>query len=88
MTSTNNKQWVLSRNDIGFDGLDLCETPIPEVGDDEVLVKLNATTLNYRDLAIAKVYTTIIPCLFFRVLIRANTGNIPPPLQAARHTPL
>lgn len=56
MTPTVSKQWILSRNDKDFDGLDFCETRIPELGDGEVLVKLNATTLNYRDLVIAKVY--------------------------------
>ena len=55
MAPTTTKQWVVSRNDKGFDGLELSEVQIPEVGENEVLVKLNAAALNYRDLVIAKV---------------------------------
>lgn len=52
------KQWILSRNDKGFDGLEPREVHIPQVGETEVLVKLNAAALNYRDLIIAKVFRT------------------------------
>lgn len=52
------KQWILSRNDKGFDGLEPREVNIPQVGETEVLVKLNAAALNYRDLIIAKVFRT------------------------------
>lgn len=45
----------MSRNDRGFDGLEPKEVNIPHVGDTEVLIKLNAAALNYRDLLIAKV---------------------------------
>lgn len=52
------KQWILSRNDKGFDGLEPHEVNIPQVGETEILVKLNAAALNYRDLIIAKVFKT------------------------------
>lgn len=48
----------MSRNDKGFDGLEPREVIIPQVGETEVLVKLNAAALNYRDLIIAKVFKT------------------------------
>ena len=34
----------------GIDGLALVEKPVPEPGEGEVLVRLKAATLNYRDL--------------------------------------
>ncbi|KAI9656757.1 MAG: hypothetical protein M1821_003396 [Bathelium mastoideum] len=46
------KQWVLHGTG-SFDCLKLEEAPIPEVGDHEVLVKIHAASLNYRDLMIA-----------------------------------
>lgn len=42
------KQWVTTQN--GLDQLELMEVPAPErLGDDEVFVKINAVSLNYRD---------------------------------------
>lgn len=58
MAPTMAKQWIVSRNDKGFDGLEPREVPIPQIGETEVLVKLNAAALNYRDLIIAKVFRT------------------------------
>lgn len=52
MTTT--EQWIVSRNDMGFDGLEAREVKLPQVGETEVLVKLNAAALNYRDQVIAK----------------------------------
>ncbi|EHK15337.1 uncharacterized protein TRIVIDRAFT_56510 [Trichoderma virens Gv29-8] len=47
------KQWnVVEYNN--FEGLKFSEQPLPEVGDSQVLVKLEAASLNYRDLLIAK----------------------------------
>lgn len=52
------KQWIVSRNDKVFDGLKRHEVMVPQVGETEVLVKLNAAALNHRDLVIAKVLKT------------------------------
>lgn len=49
------KQWVITSDEKGFDGLVFKEAPVPKLGENEVLVKLHAASLNYRDLAIAKV---------------------------------
>lgn len=46
------KQWVVENKDNGFDGLAFKDAPIPTVGETEVLVKLQAASLNYRDLII------------------------------------
>ncbi|KAJ0117069.1 zinc-binding dehydrogenase [Diaporthe amygdali] len=54
MTPSTTKQWIVSRNDKGFDGLEPREVKILEVGEIEVRIKLNAAALNYRDLVIAK----------------------------------
>ena len=54
MAAKNQKQWTVTGTDKGFDGLVLSDAPVPAVGDNEVLVKLRAASLNYRDLIIPK----------------------------------
>lgn len=49
------KQWVVNGADKGFDGMTFGNGPVPKVGENEVLVKLHAAALNYRDLTIPKV---------------------------------
>ncbi|KAJ5632419.1 hypothetical protein N7490_008758 [Penicillium lividum] len=48
------KQWVIESKDKDFDGLVCKEAAIPHVGEFDVLVKLEAASLNYRDLIIPK----------------------------------
>jgi NADPH:quinone reductase-like Zn-dependent oxidoreductase len=48
------KAWTVEGH-TGFDDLKLhTELPVPEVSDYEVLVKIHAVSLNYRDLLIPK----------------------------------
>lgn len=47
------QQWRVAKA-TGFDGLELSEVNVPEVGDSQCLVKIQGTSLNYRDLVIAK----------------------------------
>lgn len=55
MPAQTSTDWVLE-DQKGFDSLNLVEgRPIPDLGDSDVLVKLYAASLNYRDLVIAKV---------------------------------
>lgn len=43
------KEWVTNQD--GLDKLQLTEVPAPDrLGDDEVLVKINVVSLNYRDI--------------------------------------
>jgi NADPH:quinone reductase-like Zn-dependent oxidoreductase len=49
------KQWVVVDKENGFDSLNFKEGPVPQCGENEVLVKLRAASLNYRDLIIPKV---------------------------------
>ena len=49
------KQWIVESKDRDFDGLVYQDAHIPKVGESEVLVKLQAASLNYRDLIIPKV---------------------------------
>ncbi len=49
------KQWVITGSDKGFDGLQVQDAQVLKLSDHDVLVKLHAASLNYRDLAIAKV---------------------------------
>lgn len=56
MAPTTMKQWVVSGKDKGFDGMSFGEAPIPKVGENEVLVKFQAASLNFRDLIIPKVH--------------------------------
>ncbi|KAJ6104491.1 hypothetical protein N7523_010811 [Penicillium sp. IBT 18751x] len=49
------KQWLVEGKEKDFDGLVLNKAaPVPKVGENEVLVKLHAASLNYRDLIIPK----------------------------------
>ena len=48
-------QWTVLDKENGFDGLTYGEVPVPKVGENEVLVKFRAASLNYRDLIIPKV---------------------------------
>ncbi|KAL7903076.1 hypothetical protein HDV63DRAFT_111707 [Trichoderma sp. SZMC 28014] len=47
------KQWNIEKFD-EFNGLKFSEQPLPELGDSEVLVKIEAASLNYRDLTLAR----------------------------------
>ncbi|PTB65013.1 NAD(P)-binding protein [Trichoderma citrinoviride] len=47
------KQWNVIKGE-GFDSLQYSEQPLPEIGDSHVLVRLEAASLNYRDLVIAQ----------------------------------
>ena len=55
MTPSTTKQWTLEGKD-GFDSLKFSEkTPIPDLGEKDVLVHFYSVSLNYRDLIIPKV---------------------------------
>ncbi|KAF9889331.1 hypothetical protein FE257_007441 [Aspergillus nanangensis] len=47
------KQWTITGHN-GFDSLKYSEAPVPELGDNQVLVKLRGASLNFRDLMIPK----------------------------------
>lgn len=49
------KQWTVLNKENDFNGLVLGDAPVPKCGENDVLVKLNAASLNYRDLIIPKV---------------------------------
>lgn len=49
------KQWTITGTDKGFDGLEYGDVDVPKVGDNDVLVKINGASLNFRDLIIPKV---------------------------------
>ncbi|KAJ0108977.1 hypothetical protein J7T55_005525 [Diaporthe amygdali] len=48
------KQWTVTGTDKGFDGLEFGDAPVPKVGENDVLVKIQGASLNYRDLIIPK----------------------------------
>ncbi|KKK19325.1 hypothetical protein P175DRAFT_0458355 [Aspergillus ochraceoroseus IBT 24754] len=52
MASATMKQWTVIDAESGFDGLKYTDAPVPKVGENEVLVKLHAASLNYRDVII------------------------------------
>ncbi|KAJ5757932.1 uncharacterized protein N7511_006626 [Penicillium nucicola] len=54
MPPTTMKQWVVQDKEHDFDGLVYQDAEVPKVGENEVLVKLQAASLNYRDLVIPK----------------------------------
>ena len=47
------KQWTVDRKS-GHDGLE--RVKVPELGDHDILVKIRAASLNYRDIVIADVW--------------------------------
>jgi len=55
MTPSTMKQWVVHDKKHDLEGLVYQDVPVPKVGENEVLVKLQAASLNYRDLIIPKV---------------------------------
>lgn len=53
------RRWVVKDTKNGFDGLQLeNDVEIPPLGDYDVLVKIQAVSLNYRDLIIPQVRRT------------------------------
>lgn len=56
--TTTAKQWEMRGETKGFDELHFIDTPIPNPGQYEVLVKFYAASLNYRDITIPKVSKT------------------------------
>ncbi|KAI3393738.1 hypothetical protein diail_3784 [Diaporthe ilicicola] len=48
------KQWTVTSLEKGFDGLVYGDAPVPKVGENDVLVKVQGASLNYRDLIIPK----------------------------------
>lgn len=56
MAAETMRQWVLHGKN-GIESLSFEETHIPQPGENEVLIKLHAVSLNYRDLMIANVST-------------------------------
>jgi NADPH:quinone reductase-like Zn-dependent oxidoreductase len=55
MAPENMKQWSVQGKEKGFDELTYKDAPVPTVGDNDVLVKFHAASLNYRDLVIPRV---------------------------------
>ncbi|KAI1344469.1 putative zinc-containing alcohol dehydrogenase [Xylariaceae sp. FL0016] len=48
------KAWQVAGTDKGFDGLNFVDVAVPKVGENEVLVKMAAASLNFRDLIIPR----------------------------------
>jgi NADPH:quinone reductase-like Zn-dependent oxidoreductase len=49
------KQWTITSTEKGFDGLEFGDAKLPKVGENDVVVKIQGASLNYRDLIIPKV---------------------------------
>ncbi|KAL4940651.1 hypothetical protein BDV06DRAFT_213295 [Aspergillus oleicola] len=54
MTPSTQKQWSVQNTEQDFDSLKYEDAQVPTIGENEVLVKLHAASLNYRDLIIPK----------------------------------
>lgn len=55
MAPSTTKQWKVVRTDKGFDGLEFEDASIPRLGENDVLVRFHAVSLNFRDLMIPRV---------------------------------
>lgn len=64
MAPSTMKQWAVTATDKGFDGLKFEDAPVPKVGDSDVLIKLHAASLNYRDLLIPQVRRQLLTAGF------------------------
>lgn len=54
MSSSTSQQWIVhTQNENDFDGLELKKVDIPKPGDYEVLLKIYAVSLNFRDVMIS-----------------------------------
>lgn len=51
---TTMKQWVVQTDKKDLDGMVFVDAPLPQVGENDILVKLHSAALNYRDAAIPK----------------------------------
>jgi len=69
------KQCVITSGKNDFDGLEQQDAKVDKIGDHDVLVKLHAASLNYRDLAIAKV-SPLPPSLRYEERISNYDGDI------------
>lgn len=49
------KQWTITSTEKGFDGLKFGDAQLPKAGENDVVVKIQGASLNYRDLIIPKV---------------------------------
>jgi NADPH:quinone reductase-like Zn-dependent oxidoreductase len=58
MAATKMMQWSIDKPDSELKGMSYTEVPIPQVGENDVLVKFQAAALNYRDVAIGKVISS------------------------------
>src|SRR5690349_18562108 len=58
------KSWVIEKHQ-ALEGLSLVEQPVPKPGGNEVLVRVRAVSLNYRDIL---------------TIEQQRPGNLPPPL--------
>ncbi|KAH8797962.1 hypothetical protein F5884DRAFT_814221 [Xylogone sp. PMI_703] len=82
---TTNKQWVTSQS--GLDDLTLVEGVLPSPGPNEVLVKISAVSINYRDTevimglynhhkAINSVAQSLVPCSdMCGIIVSSNSAN-------------
>lgn len=67
------RQWVIKDTKNKFDGLELQENvEIPPLGDYDVLVKIHAVSLNYRDLIIPQVRCSLAIRNAITYMSRAN----------------
>lgn len=57
MAPSTMKQWTITSSEKGFDGVEYGDVPVPKVGANDVLIKINGASLNYRDLIIPMVST-------------------------------
>jgi NADPH:quinone reductase-like Zn-dependent oxidoreductase len=69
------KKWVIRGTKNELDELDFTDGPISSVGDHDVLVRLHAAAINYRDLMIVRVsgQTSVGEQLILTATYRATT---------------
>ena len=72
---TTQKQWQLPSPGVGLAGIKLvADAPVPSPADDELLVRVHATSVNYRDLFLAQ--CDLLPCTPNVVFLSDAAGEV------------
>ena len=72
----NQKKWVIRDSKKGLEELVLEDGPVPSLGDHDILVRMHAAALNYRDLMITRVGLRISFVLTWQELTMCLLGRL------------
>ena len=86
MMPSTTKQWKVGSTDKGLEGLEFEEASIPSLGENDLLVRFHAVSLNFRELMVLRVGRTRIPESARYKILTSPTGGLPIPSRTAGNT--